>query len=219
MKRTHKFFSGIALTAMTAMVMFTIGCSNSDNPAGPDNGASGSPRQTYDEITVSLDRLSVKYDCDYNPVGVTQPGEFRFNLNVDTLSDDASEWLAVTKHGEYKADVNNGGYKDVTTRKASFRLPRDNGQSFRVRLSLRELDSGNKNDFSSSRSITHVHSQAATQMYAPSGSNYSSWDGVRKVGSMSWNVNKRDRTWVAGILTKEGCNATLRYSVTVREVN
>jgi hypothetical protein len=33
---------------------------------------------------------------------------------------------------------------------------------------------------------------------------------------MNWNVNKRDRSYVLGVLTVEGCNATLNYSVTVR---
>jgi hypothetical protein len=210
--------SGFGVIAVVMLALFSIGCSgDDDSPTGPAGGPT--PGTTYDEITISLDRLNVRYDCDLNPVGITQPGDFRYDFDVDTLSDNGSDWLAVTSHGEAGAAVSNGGYKNITNRKASFRFPRVNGQSFRVRLMLREADDNGKNDFKESRNVTHIYSSASTQMYAPQGANYNSWNNATKVGTLSWNVNKRGRTTVLGVVTKEGCNATLRYSVTVREVN
>lgn len=217
MKLSKLTLIGLNLLVAGALTVMSIGCSSSDenSPTGPNN--SPGAVTTYDEITVSLTQLSVTYDCDYDPAGVTQPGDFRFNLNVDTLSDDGGSWLAVTKYGEESASVSTGGYKNVSDRKASFRFPRINGHAFRVRLSMREVDTDG-NDFSSSTAVTHIYSSASTQMYAPEGTNYASWNSATDVGTMNWNVNKRDRTWVLGVLTKEGCNATLHYSVTVREV-
>jgi len=217
MKLRNLTLIGLNLLAAGTLIVMSVGCSGSDDnsPTGPSNAPGANT--IYDEITVSLTQLSVKYDCDYDPVGVTQPGDFRFNLNVDTLSDDGSSWLAVTKHGETAASLSTGGYKNVTDRKAAFRFPRLNGQAFRVRLSMREVDTDG-NDFTAGAEITHIYSAASTQMYAPEGTNYASWNSATDVGTMNWNVNKRDRTWVLGVLTNEGCNATLHYSVTVREV-
>ena len=210
--------SGLGTIAVVLLVLFAIGCSGDDNsPTGP--GGNQTPGVTYDDITVSLDQLSVKYDCDYDPVGVTQPGEFYYRLYVDTLADNGTDWIRVSTASEGSASLSNGGYKNVTDRKVSFRFPRRTGQAFRVNMTLRESDGSNNNDFSSSHKVTHMYSPASTQMYAPDGANYSSWNNATKVGKMSWNVNKRDRSWVLGVLTKEGCNATLRYSVTVREAS
>ena len=214
MKLRNLTLTVLGILAIAAMSMFSIGCSGSDNPTGPGTSPAG---QTYDEITVSLNRLSVKYDCDFNPVGVTNPGDFRYSLNVDTLSDDGTTWIRATSNKEKSSDISNGGYKNITNQKGSFRFPRRNGQSFRVVMTLREADPSS-NDFSTSNRVTHSYASASAQMYAPEGTNYSSWSNSTKVGSMSWNVNKRSRSWVAGILTKEGCNATMAYTVTVREV-
>lgn len=210
--------SGLGMIVVVLLGLFAIGCSGDDNsPTGP--GGSQTPGVTYDEITISLDRLSIKYDCDYDPAGVTNPGEFYYRLYIDTLADNGTDWIRVSSNAEGSAKLSNGGYKNIQDRSAAFRFPREAGQAFRVNMSLRESDGANDNDFSSSHSVTHIYSPSGTQMYAPDGSNYSSWNNATKVGTMSWNVNKRDRSWVLGVLTVEGCNATMNYSVTVREVN
>lgn len=217
MKLRTLTLAGLNLALIAALTMMTIGCSGDDSsPTGPK--ASPGANVTYDEITVNLSKLSVTYDCDFDPAGVSQPGDFRYDLNVDTLSDDGATWIAVTKYGEAAKSISTGSYANITGRTASFRFPRLNGQSFRVRLGLREVDTGG-NDFSSSATIIHSYSAASTQMYAPQGANYAGWDSARKVGTMNWNVNKRDRSWVLGVLTNEGCNATLTYGVTVRQVD
>lgn len=212
----RNFFKTGLGAVLTAAVMFAaVGCSGDgdSNPTG--SNPTPNPGLTYDDITIALNTLSVKYDCDFNPVGVTQPGDFRYWLNVDTLSDDGTTWLAASSNSEAKADVNNGGSKNITGQSASFRFPRRDGQAFRVRMGLREVDSGG-DDFKSSLALAHVYSSASTQKYAPEGTNYSSWSSATSVGTMNWNVNKRDRSYVLGVLTVEGCNATLNYSVTVR---
>jgi hypothetical protein len=207
--------SGAGMTVVALLAVFAIGCSGDDNsPTGPNPGSA----VIYDDITVSLDRLDVKYDCDFNVAGVTNPGEFRYKFFVDTLSDNGSDWIRVSGTHESSASISNGGYKNISNHKASFRFPRNSGQAFRVVMSLREVDPDG-NDFNRSHAVTHIYSPSSTQMYAPDGTNYSSWSNATKVGTMSWNINVRDRSWVLGVLTVEGCNATMKYSVTVREVN
>lgn len=213
MKSLNLIKSGFGALLVAALIVVTVGCSGDDNPV--NSGPAGTAGLTYDDIIVSLDKLEVKYDCDYNPVGVTQPGDFRYYLNVDTLSDDGVSWLRASSNREARVELNNGASYNVGGQKASFRFPRRDGQTFQVRMSIREVDSGG-DDFKSNHYVTHIYSSASTQKYAPEGANYTSWNTATGVGTMNWNVNKRDRTYVLGVLTKEGCNVTLNYSVTVR---
>jgi len=208
----HTLLTLASTLLIAALAMFPSGCSKSDSPNGPE--AASTP---VDQVSVSLDRLSVKYDCDYDPVGVTQPGDFWYSLNVDTLSDDG-HWVAVSKNKERNSEVSNGKSVGITGEAATFSLPRIEGQAFRVRLTLREADSGG-DDFKSSHTVEHDYLSSNPQMYPPKGANYSSYKKETRTGTMTWNVNKRDRSWVAGILTKEGCNATLSYTVISRQLN
>ena len=216
MKKQNLFKTGLGAFLAMALMLATIGCSGDDNnnPAGPNQSPVAA--LVYDEITVSLNTVYARYDCDTDPVGVTQPGDFHYMLNVDTLSDNGELWLNVSSNKEKSAKISTGNSTNVSGQSATFRFPRREGQSFRVRMTLREADATG-NDFRSSVSVPHVYSAASTPMYAPDGSSYSYWDETNRVGSMSWNVNKRARSYVLGVLTKEGCNATMNYTVTVQE--
>ena len=205
------------LTAILAVLasFLVFGCSSDNSsPTGPDRSGSA---QKIDEIVVSLDRLSVKYDCDYDPVGVSQPGDFRYNINVDTLGSDGN-WHAASKLGESSAKINTGSSTNISNKTVTIRLPRVENQAFRVRLSLREVD-GSSNDFSSSNSTVHAYHASSPQVYGPENTVFSSYSSTTQRGSMSWTVNKRDRTWAVGVLVGEGCNASLTYSVYTKAVN
>jgi hypothetical protein len=212
--RLRNLFLTSACTVLTAAVLaLTVGCSSSN-----DGGTNGpAPVNELDEITVSLNKLTVKYDCDYDPVGVDQPGDFHYAMNVDTLADNGVDWLPASKNKEASAKVSNGNYKNITGQIARFELPRTSGAAFRVRMGLREADVGG-NDFKSSHSVIHVYSSGSSQLYAPEGGKFSSYSSSTAIGTMDWTINKRSREWnYLGILTVEGCNATLSYTVKVRK--
>lgn len=206
-------FSKLTIIIAALSAFFAFGCSSSDSsPTGP-GGSSGAPKM--DEITVSLTSIYAKYDCDYDPVGVTSPGDFRYNINVDTLNSDG-KWVTASKNSESSSKINTG--KSVTVSKsATIRLERRDGQKFRVRLNIREVD-GSSNDFSSSKSIVHVYNDGAPQVYGPQSSVFSSYNSTTQRGTMNWTVNKRDRTWALGVLVGEGCNVTMHYSVVTKSL-
>lgn len=202
-------FSKLTVIAVALASFITFGCSSDDSsPTGPNN--SGGNIQKVDEIVVSLDRIYAKYDCDFDPVGVTSPGEFRYNINVDTLNA-AGNWASASSNKESSVKINTGKSANVS-KKATIRLVRREGQAFRVRMNIREID-GSSNDFSSSKNIIHTYGATRPQMYGPENSVFSSYSSTTQRGTMSWTVNKRDRTWALGVLVGEGCNATMSYTV------
>jgi len=201
-----------AVAGMFALSMTMMSCSSSDS--GSPTAPTSPQGETIDEIVVNLESVAARYDCDFDPVGVTAPGEFYFVLNVDTLSDNGA-WAAVSKNKEKYAKINTGSSNSPSGQSASVRLVRREGQAFRVRMSIREADVGG-NDFSSSNSVTHQYRTAATQLYQPTSGPYSKWDAVAQSGNMTWSINKRDRQWVAGVLVGEGCQVSMTYSVFVK---
>ncbi|MEZ5357765.1 MAG: hypothetical protein R3F48_02975 [Candidatus Zixiibacteriota bacterium] len=204
-------FSKFTIIIAVLASFITFGCSSDDSsPTGP-SGSGSAPK--IDEITVTLGSIFAKYDCDFDPVGVTSPGDFRYNINVDTLSSNG-DWVSASKNNESSVSINTGNSATVS-KSATFRLVRSDGQAFRVRLSIREID-GSSNDFSSSTSIIHVYHDSDPQVYGPQNSVFSSYSTSTQRGTMNWTVNKRDRTWALGVLVGEGCNVTMNYSVVTK---
>jgi hypothetical protein len=207
----------LGLATAIILALFAFGCSGDDenNSTGPNN----TPTQTLDEITVNLSSINVKYDCDFDPVGVSQPGDFQFSLNIDTLSDDGSKWLAASKNGTGSREINNGGSYSPSGQSASVRLPRLEGQAFRVRTYFREADPDGASDFKVSKSFEHVYHASSPQMYAPDGTAWTSYSNSTGRGTITQGVNVRDRKWALGVLVGEGCIASMTYSVVFKKVN
>lgn len=208
---TSTLFGLLALGLVTIMVS----CSGSDsnNPMGPD----GAAKVTYDDISVSLNSVNVKYDCDYDPAGVNQPGDFHYYLNVDTLNADG-KWVAASNNKSEFAAINNGGSKAPSNEKASFKLRREDGQKFRVRVGIREADTGG-DDFNDVLTVTHIYNGSSGQLYPPESGKYSTYNSTTDYGTMTLSINKRDRKWVLGVLTGEGCQLSMTYSVRVTSTN
>ncbi len=200
--------SKLALLSTLALSLVLIaGCSgDSDNGMGPN----AAPAVPMDNIKISLTSLYATYDCDTDPVGITSAGDFRYNIAVDTL-DTAGKWVATTSFSEAQASVSTGNSKSLTRTK-TITLPRTTSQQFRVRLYLREVD-GSSNDFSSSQFTVHEYNPSHSQMYAPKGSNFLSYSDSNQRGSVAWTKDVRGRSYVLGVLTKEGCKTTMYYTV------
>lgn len=208
---TSTLFGLLGIGLVTVMV--SCSGSNSSNPTGPDT----SPSVAYDNITVSLNSVNVKYDCDFDPAGVNQPGDFYYSLNVDTL-DSSGKWVAVSKNKEEFANIDSGGSKAPSNEKASFKLRRDGNQKFRVRVGIREADTGG-NDFNETLNVTHLNNGSSSQLYPPETGKYTTYNSSTNYGTMTLSINKRDRKWVLGVLVGEGCQLSTTYSVRVDSSN
>jgi hypothetical protein len=206
----------LSVATIALMAILAVGCSGDgdSNSVGPNPA----PNVQLDDITVNLSKIAVKYDCDLDPIGITQPGDFSYSLNIDTLAADGT-WLRITSNKTQNADINTGSSKTPTGQSAVFRFARREGQTFRVVLKLAENDANGKTDFNETKTIAHSYASNSPQLYAPSSGVYTSWNAGAKLGTMSWNINKRDRTKVLGVLTKEGCNVTATYSVLIRSAS
>jgi hypothetical protein len=200
----------VVLAAFAAFII--TGCSK-DNGIGPDSSGPATP---VDEIVVNLTNISVKYDCDSDPLGVTQPGEFHYWMAVDTLSEEG-KWVDAMSTGDLSSDLNSGESRDIYNQKAIFRLERTENKQFRVRVGMREADPG-ENDFNSSKSTVHIYGKTRPQMWGPENGTFSSYNSATQIGTMKWTKNERDQTWAFGVLITEGCQATLTYTVQSREI-
>jgi hypothetical protein len=197
------------------LVTLMVSCSGNDsNPMGPDGSSSTTK---YDNISLSLNSINVKYDCDFDPAGVNQPGDFHYYLNVDTL-DANGKWVAASNNKTESASINSGGSKSPSNEKASFKLRREDGQKFRVRVGIREADVG-ADDFNDVLTVTHIYNGSSGQLYPPESGKYGTYNSTTNYGTMTLSINKRDRKWVLGVLTGEGCQLSATYSVRVAAAN
>ena len=116
--------------------------------------AQTTPPQKRDQITVALSNIHVTYDCDTDPVGVSQPGDFRFSVNVDTLSDDGTKWIAASGNGTSSKSMSNGSNYTPSGQRVTITMPRLDGQTFRDRTYFAEADPSGTFDFSETKSMT-----------------------------------------------------------------
>lgn len=213
MTTINRKFSALMLLIVTAGIsLFTIGCA--DNPMGAGNGAT-----PMDQITVTLTRIGVTYDCDNNVSLVDDAaGDFFYSFYVQTKNAEG-KWETVQSFPEKEIKINNNETGEIPARSVSFSLPRENGQAFRVYTGVREQDFGGKNDFSSSHTFTHVYAEGQSQPWSPSGSSYTSFNTTTNNGYMRRNISVRDQKFFLGVVTEEGCKLNVRYDVDIRPAN
>lgn len=208
MTTINRKFSALMLLIVSAGIsLFTIGCA--DNPMG-----SGST--PMDQITVTLTRIGVTYDCDNNVSLVDDAaGDFYYSFYVQTKNADG-DWETVKSFPEKEIKINNNETGEIPARSVSFSLPRENGQQFRVYTRVREEDFGGANDFVSAKTFTHEYSDGQSQPWSPSGSSYTSFNTTTSNGYMTRSINVRDQKFFLGIVSEEGCKLNVRYDVDIR---
>ena len=208
--RTLKHTSKLALLffMVAGLSLFTIGCSE-DSPNGPGSAP-------MDNITVTLTRIGVIYDCDNNISFVDDAaGDFFYMFYVQTR-DAEGGWQTVKSFPEKEIKIHNSETGEIPARSVSFSLPRENGQQFRVYTSVREEDSGGSNDFSSAKTFTHAFTEGQSQLWGPTDQAYSNFNTTTNNGYITRDINVREQSYFLGIVSVEGCKLNVRYDVDIR---
>ena len=181
------------------LVLFgPVGCGSDD-----DDGGTGPSTPVFDDVVVSLDRITVTRDCDPNDGA----GEFDDRFYV-VIFDETGEIDQVLDSDWNSFTANNGDSWDPGG-DATFRIERRAGMRFNVRLSVREFD-GALEEFLQGTFVGHdVESGGAAWSPNASGgvTEYTLYDSTQRVGLVDWDW------WAA-----DSCNGEFRYSVTATEV-
>ncbi|GAB4329004.1 MAG: hypothetical protein Kow0074_25270 [Candidatus Zixiibacteriota bacterium] len=210
MTKFNRIKSAALLLIVAGASILTIGCSE-DSPNGP-----GSAAPQMDEITVSLSRLNVTYDCDNNVrIGGDGSGDFQYSFMVHVKGQNG-DWELVKSFPQKSVDLNNGETAEISDRSVTFSLPREDGQQFRVYTMVREFDGGNNYDFTSSDYTIHEFRSGQSQDWKPVDRTYTSYSATTQQGYVNRGIHIRNQTKTLGVVTTEGCSLSVRYDVTIK---
>jgi hypothetical protein len=180
------------LPALLIITFLAAGCGEDDaSPTGPSV-------PVFDEITVSLDEISIVQDCDGG-----NGGEFAYMFYVVTEEDgeEVETYLDTT----YTSFTGTNYLSWDPGLDVTFTLERKPGSAFRVRMRMRELDS--TEDFSEGINVWHTI-EDGQPAWSPGGASsidgYTLYDASKKIGLLDWEFNPR-----------ADCRGNMTYTVQV----